>query len=221
VYVGNDLAILEREIEKVVTSHIGRLFDDPVELIASAWLDVPTDRIMLLHERCAENAVKLRGVDRETASALLVRVCVHDGHVQVDCDTAAIASLLHLTRHVDAPPVLTLTAEVRLRRSGMAMKLVQGDGSSITTTPDRSLVRQLITARRWWSELRRGARGAHRILRHAHRAAGVPRTRGGRGVARGQAAQRCRCCQALAPGAAARLLAGAAADDVDGCGVTE
>ena len=38
----------------------------------------------------------------------------------------------------------------------MAMKLVHGNGSAVTTAPDKALVRQLLAARRWWAELRQG-----------------------------------------------------------------
>ena len=150
------LRIPAREIEKLVTARMAQLFDDPIGIIAAAWLDVPADRIQPLHGRCAEIAARLRGVDRETTAALLHQVRVADRHVGVDCRTLAIATLVGLPQHADAPSHIALTADVRLTRSGIAMKLVHGNGSAVTTAPDKALVRQLLAARRWWAELRQG-----------------------------------------------------------------
>ena len=52
--------------------------------------------------------------------------------------------------------MLALTAEVRLTRSGTAMRLVQSDGSASSAEVDASLTRQLLLARAWWKELRDG-----------------------------------------------------------------
>ena len=150
------IRIPAREIEKVVTARMAALFDDPIEIIAAAWLDVAADRLPALHDRCTEIAAMLRSMDRETVSNLLEQVRVADGQVRVECDAAAVGNLLGTARHASSPSHITLTTEVRLTRTGRAMHLVQGDGGAVTTVPDKALLKQLITARRWWAELRRG-----------------------------------------------------------------
>ncbi len=145
-----------REIETLVTNRMAQLFDDPIELIALASLDVKAECIQRLHDGCTDIAARLRKADRETVMALLTQVRVADGRVELDCSTAGIADLVGIVDHVGVLPNITLVAEARLTRSGMAMKLVQADGAALATKPDITLTRQLITARRWWAELRQG-----------------------------------------------------------------
>jgi hypothetical protein len=90
------------------------------------------------------------------ALTMLATVQVHDTRIDVTCCTAAIAAALDLAAHPDAPDTITLTDQARLTRSGCAMRLVQGDGQAASASPDRSLVKALLQARRWWSELRHG-----------------------------------------------------------------
>jgi len=53
----------------------------------------------------------------------------------------------------DAQP-LTLTSQVKLSRTGMAMRLVFADGQAIGEPAVKSsLVKLLIKARRWWEQL--------------------------------------------------------------------
>ena len=145
-----------REIERLVTTRMAALFDDAIGVIATAWLDVPADRLAALHLRCGEIAGQLRAMNRDTVTSLLHQVQIAEGRIEVAIATPALATLLNTRCDSDAPATITLTADARLTRSGTTMKLVQRDGSTSTATPDRALLRQLVAARRWWAELRRG-----------------------------------------------------------------
>jgi hypothetical protein len=81
---------------------------------------------------------------------------VHDGRVDVICCTSAIAAALDVAPSADAPETITLSEQVRLTRTGRAMRLVQGGGHVTGTTPDQSLTKLLVHARRWWGELKQG-----------------------------------------------------------------
>ena len=149
------LRIPAREIETLVTSRIATLFDDPVELMATAWLDVPAQRFADVEQRCAARAARLRQ-RKPDALTMLDAVQVHDTRIEVTCRTDDIAAALDVAAHPDAPETITLTDNVRLTRSGRAMRLIQGDGQAIGATRDGSLVKALVQARRWWGELRLG-----------------------------------------------------------------
>ncbi|WP_085811396.1 recombinase family protein [Sphingomonas sp. TZW2008] len=144
-----------REIETLVTSRLASLFDDPVELIATAWLDVPGDRYADVQQRCARIAAQQRS-RRPDVLVMLKQVQVHDSRIDLILDTAAIAAALGITAHPSAPATITLSDYVRLTRSGKAMRLVHGNGATASASPDRSLVKLMVQARHWWGELRRG-----------------------------------------------------------------
>jgi DNA invertase Pin-like site-specific DNA recombinase len=144
-----------REIETLVASRIATLFDDPIELMAAAWLDLPADRYADVSERCKELAARQRQ-RRPDALAIIEQVQVHDTRIDLICQTSDIAAALDASIHPDAPATITLSDTVRLTRSGRAMRLIQGDGQASTSVPDRSLTRLLVQARTWWSELRQG-----------------------------------------------------------------
>ena len=63
---------------------------------------------------------------------------------------------MQLTLAADAPTSLTLHADVRLTRSGRAMRLVDSDGAHQAAAPHASLVRLLAQAHCYWRELRKG-----------------------------------------------------------------
>ncbi len=150
------LRVPAREIEKLVATQLAEAFDDPLALIAAAQLLVANDRLAALHQRCGDLAARLRRIDREIVAALLRQVRIADAQVEIDADTAAIAALLGVTLAENSSPHLTLTADVRLTRSGLAVRLVQANGSTVSAVADPSLLRQLLTGRRWWNELRHG-----------------------------------------------------------------
>jgi hypothetical protein len=89
-------------------------------------------------------------------AGLVERVQVHDSSIGISCSTQAIADTLELTRHPDAPDSVMLGTEVRLTRTGRAMRLIHNDGSVSTPAADPSLTRLLPQARRWWAELQKG-----------------------------------------------------------------
>ena len=118
---GPGIRVPAPEIEKLVATRI----DDPIELIATAWLEVPADRLEHLHQRCFELAGKLRGLNREAVTALVDQVRVGEHGVEVDCRIPSMCFRLETRSHPDAPEVITLQSDVTLTRSGMAVKLAR------------------------------------------------------------------------------------------------
>ena len=149
------MRIPAREIEALVIARTAALVEDPVELIATAWLDVPGSRYPELQQRGAGLAADLR-LRRAEAMTIITQVRVTDAGIAVICNTAAIAAALGVAQHADAPATITLASEAKVTRSGRAMKLVSSSGAGSVAAVDPSLMKQLLIARRWWDELRRG-----------------------------------------------------------------
>jgi hypothetical protein len=81
---------------------------------------------------------------------------VHEDRIEVDCDTETLAEALGVRLVNDAGPVLQLEVQVRLQRSGLAVRLIQESGAGLEASPSIPLIRLLVKARRWWGLLRSG-----------------------------------------------------------------
>lgn len=79
-----------------------------------------------------------------------------DSCIEIECDTGALAAVAGTTQAGEARPSIMLRSEVRLTRSGRAMRLVQGNGASPGQLPEAALVRLVVRGRSWWQELRSG-----------------------------------------------------------------
>jgi hypothetical protein len=139
-----------------VSQRIAALFDDGLALAATAWLDVAPADIAAFVTRCADTGSTIGKRNRVLLSAIIQQLCVHDSRVEIICSTRAIAETLNVTRDDAAPDTITVTSDVRLTRSGRAMRLIQGNGASPSNAPNPSLIKLLLKARRWWAQLRVG-----------------------------------------------------------------
>jgi site-specific DNA recombinase len=153
---GIGMRIPAREIETLVVARTAQLFADPLQLIASAWLEVPPSHYPALHQACEALTVPTSTAQRASLAQLVERVAIHDTTVEIACSTQRIAQALNVKCSADAPPSLAITSEARLTRTGRAMRLVYGDGSITEPASDPSLARLLVLARRWWTELKQG-----------------------------------------------------------------
>jgi site-specific DNA recombinase len=112
------LRVPAREIEGAVAERMAALFDDPVELIATAWLSVPAADYALAAARAQELAGRLRQRDRSLMGQLVDQVRIEQGRIVITCGTGDIAAAMNLQADAAAPPSIMLTSDVRLTRSG-------------------------------------------------------------------------------------------------------
>ncbi len=153
---GPPMRMPAREIETMVCEHVAALCDDPLDLIATAWVDVPADRYCEVVDRIGDVAARLRRRERDLVRGVITGVQIHRDRIVIDCSPLAIATALGATTAAAAPEVLTLTHEVRLKRSGKAMRLVHDSGARVGAAPDRSLIRLIVQSHGYWRELRKG-----------------------------------------------------------------
>ncbi|MCK8458556.1 recombinase family protein [Sphingomonas faeni] len=151
------MRIPAREIETAVTSRITALFVDPLALAATAWFDVAATDIAAYAERCTDLGTIFQGNARMLLPEFVERVRVHDARIEIVCRPVALAILLGIPTAQDAPPTVSIISDVRLTRSGHAMRLVHDNGAPLATAaPDGSLFKLLLKARGWWAQLRNG-----------------------------------------------------------------
>ena len=150
------LRVPAREIELLVAGRVQQLLGQPLELAATTALEVAVHQVAELHAGCAALAAKVAERRSPALAAIVAKVQVGAGAVTITCDTAPLAAALGLARLTDGPATVEITCAARLTRSGRALRLVQDNGALPQATPDRSLIRLLVQARRWWSVLRTG-----------------------------------------------------------------
>jgi site-specific DNA recombinase len=153
---GTGLRIPAREIETLATGRVRQLLGQPLELVATASLDAQVHQLADLHAGCARLADKVMERHSPVLAAIIVKVRVEPSAITVTCNIAPIAAALGIAVAEGGPATLDLTCSARLTRSGRALRLVHDDGATTQGTPDRSLVRLLVQARRWWAVLREG-----------------------------------------------------------------
>ena len=140
------------EIEMAVRGAVASLFDDGLALAATAGLRASPSDMATLFRRCVE--IDARG--SAAVQEIVQQVCIHGGRIDILCSTVAIADALKVEREDNAPETITIQSAVRLTRSGRAMRLIQDNGTALAQTPNASLIKLLIRARRWWARLQHG-----------------------------------------------------------------
>ena len=150
------LRIPARELETLVAERLTRLFDNGHALAASAWLDVAPHQLQQLEAACLAVRADLARHTPATLPRLVQQVQVHDTGVTITCSTGAIAEAVEARLSSDAPSTLELISSARITRSGMAVRLIQGNGAVAGQSVDQSLIRLLVRSRQWWATLRAG-----------------------------------------------------------------
>ena len=145
-----------REIEAVVLKRLASLFDDGLALSAKARLIVTPSDIATLMARSVEVGAEVAMRHSSLFQDLVQQVRIHRSSLEVDCSTGVLAEAIGAQREDDSSDVFTLTADVRLTRTGRAMRLVGQDGAAIVSPPNLSLIKLVLKARRWWARLRAG-----------------------------------------------------------------
>lgn len=157
------LRIPARELECLVAGRLAQLLADPLALAAAISLEVTPALLTTLPKRCEALSAQLDQRRPAIVTKVVTRVQVADAEIAVICDLDALARALGVERLPDAPATVVLGCTARLTRSGRALRLVQDNGALPQASPDKSLVRLLVQARRWWAALRTGETSASEL----------------------------------------------------------
>jgi hypothetical protein len=144
------------EIEAAVAQAVARALEDPMALVASLGLPIRPADIHALAEGAAELARLAVQRDQDLLCGIVAQVRVLDSGVEVELAVPALAAQLRLPLDPDATSILTLRTELRLTRTGRAVRLVQGDGLAPSPTTNTALISLVVKAHRWWQILQTG-----------------------------------------------------------------
>jgi hypothetical protein len=127
-----------------------------MELCAIGALEVAPEALAGFTDRAADLAARLKQRERGVLRTLVRNVRVHPDRLEVDCDAAAVAGALGAKPGASSDSTLNFACDVRLQRSGRAVRLVQTNGALLDTLPSASLLKLVVKARRWWRVLQAG-----------------------------------------------------------------
>jgi site-specific DNA recombinase len=100
------LRVPAREIESLVTEQLAKLFADPLELAATAGLDVPVDQLRELDAQCRIVHADLARRSPAFLPSLVDRVTIGDAGVTITCSSAAIAKAAGASLPADPPAAI-------------------------------------------------------------------------------------------------------------------
>ena len=151
------LRLPAREIEQVVCQEMAALVANPLDLLARCSIAIAPAMLPALTERCARIRRSIANREREHVSKLVQRITVHPERLEITVATVRLAGLLGLEPDPSTPATIDLESRLRLTRSGLAVRLVQTDGTTATASPpDPALIRLIIKAREWRAGLESG-----------------------------------------------------------------
>lgn len=153
----NGMRIPAPEIEALVCRTLAETFDDPFALIermkgaaealASTLETLSAARAIAATSRNSDPAAKA-----DLVNAIVRRVDFAKDTITISLDTERIAERLDIgVPHIPAP--LQISVPAKIRRSGLATRLILPGGQSASTRVDEKLIKAIATARDWWEEL--------------------------------------------------------------------
>jgi len=144
------LRLPAREIEQVVRQELASLLADPLSLAQRCGLRITPSILGAVTRVYAEAEVTRSNAQLK---GLVSRIIVRPDRLDFVLEPAGIAKLLKFTPTAELPERVIHSVPVRLTRTGHAVRLIQSDGAAARKEADPTLVRLLLKARRWWSEL--------------------------------------------------------------------
>ena len=151
------MRIPAKEIEAAVVNRMAESFDDPLALVSSIGIPLEVNDIRSILAKAEKLAGDVRNKDYAVVRSLLAKITVGPRAIDIEVRTEQLAKALRLSLPADASSTIELTSQVRLTRTGLAVRLIHNNGRAATAgTPDSALVNLLVLARRWWARLATG-----------------------------------------------------------------
>ncbi len=144
------MRIPAREIEAAVCIRVAEALDDPWALLSSAGLVLEADLIRPALASAEKLAVAARRKEYALMRSLVTCVTVTRRSLEITLSAGHLAKALRLMDMTQSEGTITLNSQVRLTKTGLAMRLVHSNGRAATAgTPDPNLIKLLALARRW------------------------------------------------------------------------
>lgn len=151
------MRIPAKEIEHAVVTEMAKALADPLRITAKLQPDLPPHLFEQASGELSELCNTVRGGGRNAVRKILKQVVVHADRIEIEICLQGLAGELSLKLLDESPDALRHVAAIRLSRSGQRLKLVDDSGVSAgATSCDPTILRLLLQAHTWWSELARG-----------------------------------------------------------------
>lgn len=146
------------EIERLVTSRLATMLDDPMELMEMLSIQaLSPDKTQKIVITCRAMARDLRGADQSAIAGLIdttiSKIAITPDSVSIVLDQKGLAAKLQIDAPTtDAPPP-SIPIPVALKRSGSALRMVLPNGESASPQVDDKLLTTIATAKQWWQQM--------------------------------------------------------------------
>lgn len=150
------IRIPARELEAAVVGQLVAALEDPLSLLALLGAELDRSTIEAAGALASELANRMRSRDRKLVRDLVNSAKVSAEGIVLTVDANRLRQVLSVPLGEHDEAQLTVDCKVRLKRTGMAMRLVEPDGRGAHDEVDRSLVELLAQARKWWDRLSDG-----------------------------------------------------------------
>ena len=147
------LRLPAREIEQVVRQEIASLLGDPLALAQLCGFQISPAMLGAIIAACAQAEVTTSNAQLKR---FINRIVIHSDRLDFVIVPASIAALFKLPITEELPQTIVHSISVRLTRTGHAVRLIEEGGAAAFKLADPALIRLLLKARRWWSELAEG-----------------------------------------------------------------
>ena len=147
------LRIPAKELENAVKERLATELDRPLALIDQLNRSLDAERMTAAVEAASSAAQDVRCGKAPTIRSLLNAVEIGKHEISITLEHAGLSKLLGIDAEHELATPIVLVAAVTLKRTGMAMRLVQADGKAIAPLANQAMVDLLVKARRWWRML--------------------------------------------------------------------
>ena len=145
-----------REIEPLLRTKLTEALRNPLAMLSAAAAELLSpDELprLLIKAATVADLVAVRSKKGDAVMRELVKqVHLRRDMIDVMIAAEALATKLGVTPS-KAPQPLHLTIAARLKRTGMAVRLITSDGVASNGGVDRTLLRAIVRGRDWWQEL--------------------------------------------------------------------
>lgn len=149
---GEGMRIPARELENIVIERLLTLCKDPLQLAMDIGMPLDRANLPAFVASLETLAGSVRRRDSDTLRSLLARIEVGRDGITMDCRCRALAPDVDIGFGTESR-VVSFRSDVRLTRSGRALRLVHDGDARTADRMDLPLVRLIVTAHHWWKIL--------------------------------------------------------------------
>lgn len=140
------------ELEGTVIARLAEALGQPLGLLEQIGVELVPDTITSLDRGANELVTHIRKKRAAAIRPLIERIVIAPDRLTITIDGKAMLTRLGIAQAGDLRHP-ELVDEVKLSRTGRAIRLIQADGRTSTSQTDDTLIRLVLRGTAWWKEL--------------------------------------------------------------------